>query len=125
MKRTVVITENISEPIDEGVKKFSYYLAKYISGLNSENRIFSVFGNSDIPDIRQLPKNKLFFSLVFFRFLYSYKPQLLVYIPSSSSTLMSFIRLVIVSVFSGNSEVIMISLQERKHNNDYSVFETG
>jgi len=116
MKRTLVLTENISEPVDEGMKKFSYQLAKYIAGLNNGNQIFSSFANNDIPNIKRLPKNKIFFSISFFRRIFSYNPQLLVYVPSSSTTLMSFIRLAMVSLFCREAKKIMFSLQERKHN---------
>ena len=116
MNKILVITENISEPIDEGIKKISYYMARYIAGMNSENLIYSLYPNKDIPNIEFLPKNKLLFSISFLKNIRLFRPNLLIYIPSSSSTLMSFIRLGIVSAFLRTSQIIMVSLQERKHN---------
>lgn len=116
MKKILVITENIAEPIDEGIKKFSYYMARYIAGLSSENLIYSLYPNRDFPEMKCLPKNKLFFSILFFKKIRLFQPNILIYIPSSSSTLMSFIRLGIVSSFVRNSQIIMVSVQERKHN---------
>src|ERR1035437_10373004 len=115
LNKTILITEDISQPIDEGIKKFSYRLALYILSENEQNKVFSIFTNPNIKNLEQLPANKFFFSLSFFWKLLSYKPHDLIYIPGSSSTLMSFIRLTIMSLFSGKAKKIMISVQERKY----------
>jgi glycosyltransferase involved in cell wall biosynthesis len=115
MRKTLLIAEDVSEPIDEGVKKFSFYLAKYVLELNTDSVVFSAYANKDLPDLRHLPKNKLLFSVSFFRIIYSFRPEMLVYIPSASSTLMSFIRLSLMALFIPKSRALMVSLQERKH----------
>lgn len=115
MRKILLIAENISEPIDEGVKKYSFYLARFILGLNNDSVVFSAYDNKDLPDLKHLPKNKLLFSVSFFRAIYYCKPEMLVYIPAASSTLMSFIRLSLMAIFAHKSRIVMLSLQERKH----------
>jgi glycosyltransferase involved in cell wall biosynthesis len=114
MKTTILITEDISEPIDEGVKKFSYQFAKFIDVNN--NIIYCNLSNKNIYNIKYLPKNKFLFSFSFFKNVKLIKPHLIIYVPSSSSTLMGFIRLKIVSVFCRSAKMIMVSVQARKHN---------
>ncbi len=116
MNRAVIITEDISDPIDEGIKKFSFYLAKYVEGSNTENLIFSCFPNKRLSNIKSLPTNKLLFSINFFKQLYRSRPNLLIYVPFSSSTLMSFIRMSLLSLLAQKAKIIMVSVQERRHN---------
>ena len=116
MKETIIITEDISEPIDEGIKKFSFYLAKYIADLSSENMIFSASTNISLPLIKPLPKNKFLFSIPFFRKISRSTPKQLIYVPFASSTMMSFIRFYLVSFFARKAKTIMVSVQGRKHN---------
>jgi glycosyltransferase involved in cell wall biosynthesis len=113
MRTTLLFAEDISEPIDEGIKKFSFHFAKFIDIDN--NKVYCCFSNKNIHNIRYLPKNKFFFSLSFFKDVKLHDPRLIIYIPSSSSTLMSFIRLKIVSIISRSSKTIMVSVQARKH----------
>jgi glycosyltransferase involved in cell wall biosynthesis len=115
MSKTIVLTEDISMPIDEGIKKFSFHLAKFYSKKNKDNKIFSSSRNSDLPDLQLMPANKLLFAPSFFKQLSGYKAQEVIYVPSSSSTLMSFVRLKLVSLFTGSAKSIMVSVQERKH----------
>lgn len=115
-KRTIIITEDISEPVDEGIKKYSFHLIKHFIDHNKQNLVFSSSSNNEMSNIELLPKNKFFISISFFKKIYSFKPQLLIYIPFSSSTLMSFIRLKLVSMFCISAKIIMVSLQKRKHN---------
>ncbi len=114
INKTVLITGDISEPIDEGTKKYSFQLAKFFSKENS--LIFSPSSNKKLPNITILPKNKLLFSRSFYKKIRLYQPQTIVYVPASSSTLMSFIRLKLITLFYSKSKSIMISVQERRHN---------
>ncbi len=116
MTKAVIITEDISDPVDEGIKKFSFYLAKYVQGSGTENLIFSCFPNKSLDNIKSLPTNKLLFSLNFFKKLYRSRPNLLIYVPFSSSTFMSFIRMSLLSLVAKKAKIIMVSVQERRHN---------
>jgi|ERR1035437_5572555 glycosyltransferase involved in cell wall biosynthesis len=114
MKTTILITEDISEPIDEGIKNFSYHFAKFFDVDN--NIIYCCLSNKNIHNIKYLPKNKFFISLSFLKNVKSLKPQLIIYVPNGSSTLMSFTRLKIVSIICRTAKMIMVSVQARKHN---------
>ncbi|NVO20129.1 MAG: glycosyltransferase [Bacteroidetes bacterium] len=115
MKKVLVITEDISKPIDEGVKKFSFYLVKFFDSSPGEALIFSRTTNEDVTEIHSLPGNRLFFSFSFFSKISKFRPEALVYVPASSSTMMSFIRLAIITSVSRVRFSIMISVQERRH----------
>ncbi len=112
MKTITLITEDISEPIDEGIKKYSFKLAEYISN-NLNYKIFTRVINNNIKHQYKLPKNKLILSLSFITVLKKDKGVIL-YVPNSSSTFFSFIRLKILQLFTGRPTAL-ISLQKREH----------
>jgi glycosyltransferase involved in cell wall biosynthesis len=113
MQRKVIIAEDLCEPIDEGIIKYSFHFAFFFN--NSNNLIFSKCRNNKIPNILLTPRNKFLFNIHFYKKIKSSNPNSIIYIPFSSATLMSFIRLKLISIFSGIKDCKMISLQERKH----------
>jgi glycosyltransferase involved in cell wall biosynthesis len=115
MENTIIIAEDISYPIDEGIKKFSFHLAKYFIAKSKENKVFSASVNQEIQGIERLPKNKLLFSLSFSKSLRASKAKNIIYIPSSSSTFMSFFRLKLIAFLSRSRKVFLVSVQQRKH----------
>jgi len=115
-QHVIILAEDISEPLDEGIKIFTFHFAKYFSTKDKTNIIFSHVQNRVLPDFKQLPINKFFFSPSFFKCIGSYNSQLLIYIPFSSATSMSFIRLAVVRLFTGFKKTIIVSLQKRRHN---------
>jgi glycosyltransferase involved in cell wall biosynthesis len=112
----IILAEDISEPVDEGIKKYSFSLAKKFIDQDKQNLVFSFFPNKELPHIEYLPRNKFFISFSFFKRINSIKPKFLIYIPFSSTTLMSFIRMKVVSLWCGSAKTIIVSLQKRKHN---------
>jgi glycosyltransferase involved in cell wall biosynthesis len=114
MKIKVFITEDISIPIDEGIKKFSHQFICYAKQFQNA-LIFARFKPENL-GILDLPQNKFFLSLKFRRKIRTSKPSYIIYIPFSSTTFFSFLRLFILSRYSRHSKKIIISLQRRKHN---------
>lgn len=112
----IIIAEDISEPLDEGIKIYSYHFSKHFIDKDAKNTVFSSFPNKALPHIEYLPRNKFFISFSFFKRINSIKQKILIYIPFSSTTLMSFIRMKVVSLWCGSSKTIIVSLQKRKHN---------
>jgi glycosyltransferase involved in cell wall biosynthesis len=110
----IVITENISLPIDEGIKKYSFKLSQNLIKYHNASIFTSVF-NPDLQSQFLLPKNKLFLSINFFKSLIKLKGHIL-YVPNSSSTLASFIRLKIIEIFT-RKKTILVSIQKRTHSN--------
>lgn len=108
----IFITEDISFPIDEGIKKYSFKLAKYLENKNQASIFTHVF-NKDITNQHELPKNKLFLAIHFFAFLRK-KEGDIIYAPNASSTFASFLRLKLLKIISSKSTVL-IGIQKRKH----------
>jgi len=113
LKKIIILTEDISEPMDEGIKKYSFKLVQYF--LELENAIVYTYKNySKIKYQNTIPKNKLFLSISFLKKLKKEDSDIILYIPNSSSTLMSFFRLKLISTIT-RKKSILISVQKRNH----------
>lgn len=113
MKHIILITEDISEPIDEGIKKYSFKLSRFLIE-TKQAKIFTSKINHKLGTQYILPKNKFFFSVSFFKKLKTDNSGIIIYVPNSSSTLMSFLRLKMLSFFT-HKKTVMISIQKREH----------
>lgn len=111
-KRFVYIAEDISFPIDEGIKKYSYNLALFLNKFGKTD-LFTGGKNKQLPEIQLLPRNKLFFSIILFKIIKRNNAKI-IYVPTSSSTFASFLRLGILKFFTGK-KTILISIQKRNH----------
>jgi glycosyltransferase involved in cell wall biosynthesis len=112
----IIVSENLSFPIDEGIKKYSYYFAEYCKNHIHNVRIFSQKYSDNYLCIEPLPDNKLLFSLRFYKAVNSFGPQIIVYIPNSSSTIYSFLRLKLINLYSRKAKTVLFSLQKRRYN---------
>ena len=110
--KMILITEDISSPIDEGIKKYSYKLAQFLN-LKSNGKIYTHVFNTSISNQIQLPRNRLFLSFYFISDLSKKKGSVL-YVPNSSSTFASFLRLKLIQLFTSKNTVL-ISIQKRDH----------
>ena len=117
MKQSVyIVTEDMSPPLDEGIKNFAHSL---LQAWPSE---IPVRGLSVLPGrrvdssrIASLRVNRLFLSYRLWEELRSYKPNLICYVPSASATLFSFIRSRLLKLYQPRARVVMISLQPRRY----------
>ncbi len=99
MLKTILVIENLQEPIDEGAKRFNFNLAKYFEN-NKNCIIFTKHQNSNIANLKRLPKNKLNFSVNFFKILLIHSENCtLIYVPETSTTFFTFIRLFLIGQF--------------------------
>jgi len=111
-----IITEDMSPPLDEGIKNFAHSL---LQAWPSE---IPVHGISVLPGrrvnsskIASLRVNRLFLSYRLWEELRSYKPGLICYVPSASATLFSFIRSRLLKLYQPRARVVMVSLQPRHY----------
>ena len=114
--KLIILTENISIPIDEGIKKYSFKLAEYISRNFPASLIFTYYKNPAINNVKTLPNNKLLFSFRFVSELFKLRKNTIIYVPNASSTFMSFIRLRLISLWCLGAKSVMVSVQKRQHN---------
>ena len=111
-----IITEDMSPPLDEGIKNFAHSL---LQAWPSE---IPVRGISMLPGrrvnnskIASLRVNRLFLSYRLWEELRSYRPDLICYVPSASATLFSFLRSRLLKLYQPRARVVMISLQPRQY----------
>jgi glycosyltransferase involved in cell wall biosynthesis len=115
LKRIAVVGENLSPPLDEGFKKASVALAAALSALGRKVVVFTP-GGPDLPVATEpLPRNKLLAGSVFERTLKQSKPDVILYIPQSAATPMSFVRTRHLRRQGGGVPVVMLSLQRRTY----------
>ncbi len=108
MRRIAIVAEHFSPPYDEGFKKAT---GGIINGLLAIGKELAVFSPSDEKGLK-LPRNRLLIGSGFRSRLKRYHPDLLIYIPQSAATPMSFLRTRFLKWQSGKP-VVMISLQRR------------
>jgi glycosyltransferase involved in cell wall biosynthesis len=117
-KRAVcIISEDLSQPIDEGIKHFAYSLIKGCTGdcdvLGLSVRSPGSIDNSDTSSVKT---NKLFLSLRLRAAIRSFRPDVICYVPSASATLFSFLRSRMLKLYWPAVRVVMVSLQPRQYN---------
>lgn len=114
-ERIIFIAEDISYPVDEGMKKFNYFLLRYLQSHYAEFKLYSF--TNDYPNVNfGKIQSKSFISLKLFKDIRSFHPRLIIYSPFSSGTMYSFLRLFALNLASKSSKTIIINLQRRSHN---------
>ena len=109
-----VIAEDLSLPIDEGIKNFAYSLIQSwpqgyrVLGLSVHSR-----GQITTPNMASLRTNKFFLSYRLFSKLRRFKPEIICYVPSASATIFSFLRVRMLKLYCPGARVVMVSLQPR------------
>ncbi|MBN1181904.1 MAG: glycosyltransferase [Bacteroidales bacterium] len=114
-ERIIFIAEDISFPVDEGMKKFNYFLLQYLQSHYTEFKLYSFTNDYPNVNFRKI-KSKSFISLKLFSDIRNFHPRLIIYSPFSSGTLYSFLRLFVINLASKSSKTIIINLQRRSHN---------
>ena len=111
-----VIAEDLSLPVDEGIKHFAVSL---LQGWSKEHRILGLSvrstAQSALPDAVSLKANKFFLSLRLFSRLRRFRPELICYVPSAAATIFSFLRARILKIYCPRARVVMVSLQPRRY----------
>jgi len=92
MKRIAVISEDLAEPWDEGIKKFAYSVGRAL-GKAHHVVLFNV-DRSGVAGAaaHRIPSSRTFAHPMLRRALRALSPDMVLYVPSPSSTLASFVR---------------------------------
>lgn len=107
----IIITDILKNPIDEGAKVATCNLVKNLKQLCS-CQVFSINGNSfDFVD-HVVSLNKLLLNLKFFSNIRNLTDNELLYIPESSATPATFLRSIILHIFTGK-KITLLALQPR------------
>jgi len=110
----LLITDDLTLPIDEGVKKFCYNFFKYASK-NDKIGILTTPDEIDIPRVEYFHQSKFLVTWEVIAKITKNHPNIIAYIPVSSSTFFSFIRTFLLKVISRKSKIWMVCIQKRDH----------
>jgi glycosyltransferase involved in cell wall biosynthesis len=112
--RAVVISENMGAPMDEGIRKFATML---VAGLARHCEVSGIYTGSGTPSrlIEFAPAGKLFRGRALENAIRAANPGLVVYVPSASGTLFSFLRSRALKSAAPRARVAMVITQPRGH----------
>jgi glycosyltransferase involved in cell wall biosynthesis len=115
-KRIIVISEDLVEPWDEGIKKFAYSVGRALErecDVLMINVDRSAVGEGEAT--RRVPGTKTFVSARLRAEVRAFRPDAIIYVPSPSSTLWSFVRSFALRRHFPRALVAMVALMPRAH----------
>jgi glycosyltransferase involved in cell wall biosynthesis len=116
-KSVCIVTENLSEPVDEGIKHFAHSL---ITSCPAEYKVLGIaaraHGKNGYSHAVSLKTNRFFLNSSLRERIRDFQPGVICYLPSASATLFSFLRSRILKLHCLKAKVVMVSLQQRKYN---------
>ncbi|MCK9421311.1 MAG: glycosyltransferase [Bacteroidales bacterium] len=113
--RVLYITEDLTLPLDEGIKNAASFFFRELS------RRYDTIGickygkeiHSKELKLYQINTNRIFLDKKIRSLLKSHNPNIIFYLPSSSATLPSFVRLNMLKYFQPAAKCLMISMQPK------------
>ncbi len=132
LKRVIVISEDLREPWDEGIKKFAWMVGTALRGDN-DVRILNIdrsgaggtTGGSGEESPLNLPGTRTFASRSLKKTIRSFDPDVVLYVPSPSSTISSFARSYFLRRHAPAARHGMVALIPRRHGAALRLFLTG
>src|SRR5919197_6189190 len=113
--RLCLLCEDLSLPIDEGIKKF----VTSVSGPLAEMADLLVLAAGDagpLPaSVQAAPANRFLLGAALRRTLRRFGPDVVVYVPIAAATRNSFIRCAILRSYAPGARLLMVSLQPRTY----------
>lgn len=110
-----VISEELSEPFDEGMENFVYNVIRQFSKNNNVLALSTRGGNTDRRYIKGLNTNKTFLSYSLLKEIRHFNPEVVIYVPLPSATIFSFVRTRILKLYAKKAKTIMVALQPREY----------
>jgi len=115
-RRILVISEDLASPWDEGIKKFAWSAAR---ALNVDHDVLVInvdrSGVGPTEGIRQIPSSHTFLRSGLRSEVRHFDPDLVLYVPSPSSTLSSFLRSASLRRHAPTATHGMVALIPRRH----------
>jgi len=113
--RLCVVSEDLSMPLDEGLKKLVVSLLPPLTE-GAEVYALSVRAKGAVPEpVRPMFVNRLFLSAKLWRAVRQFQPDVLLYVPEAAATRNSFLRLTALRCYAPRARSIMITLQPRSY----------
>lgn len=115
LKRIFIYSEDISEPLDEGIKKAAFQI---INALSNIANIFVVYkkGNIVKDNFVKIESNRLLINFKLKKVIREFNPDIILYIPRWCGTFASFIRMQVLHSYFRKSYSIMVILQPKRLN---------
>lgn len=111
--KVFIYSEDLSEPLDEGIKKAVSYI---INGISKKSNVLTVCyrgKKSDKNSIEIIKSNRLLLSRKLRNIIKKFNPDIILYIPRWCGTFASFIRMRILSYYKQKSNSVMVILQPK------------
>src|SRR5688500_11597539 len=112
-RRVCILSEDLSPPPDEGVKKLALALAGAV-GQHHKVALLSTRGAAP-PSGRLARSSRAFLSVALRRELRRIDPEILIYVSRSSTTFMAFLRSRVLRAHCPRALVVLVGLQARRH----------
>lgn len=113
-RRIWIISDDLSGPPDEGVKKFTLAMAATLR-CRHDVELISTDGAGDGAEIRLIPTSKTFLGRSLFEALREERPEIVIYASRRSATLFTFLRARLLKLYCPTAEVVLLGLQTRRH----------
>ena len=126
-RRILIVSEDLVEPWDEGIKKFAYSIGHALAPdhpvrLINVDRSGGAAARNGAPtgrdaamEIRDVSGTRTFMSPALRREVASFQPEAIVYVPSPSSTVGSFLRSYVLRRHWPRARIGMVALIPRRH----------
>jgi len=113
-RRIWIISDDLSGPPDEGVKKFTHAIAAGL-GARHEVALISTHGEDASGLAWTLPSGRHFLSRRLRDALRSGRPEYIIYATRRSATFFSFLRARLLKLYCPGARVVLLGLQTRRH----------
>jgi len=111
--RIGLLTERLKPPYDEGFKNVAVNLIREL-GQRHTLLALTCFGADDSAlGLRDVPANRLLLSRALARAIGGFRPDLLYYLPTASTTLFGLLRARVLSLYTHGKPVALVALQPR------------
>lgn len=116
--RILFFTEDLSEPFDEGIKKSALNIAMALADRNDVMAICKYgFPSGTLSfAVKRVDTNRLMLNMEFIRLIRKFQPDTIFYLPSSSGTFASFLRMGIIKTYVRRAKTVMINLTPKQLN---------
>ena len=113
--RICLLCEDISLPIDEGIKKFVTSVSGPLAEL-ADLLVLAVGDAGPLPaSVQAAPANRFLLGGTLGRTLRRFQPDIVVYVPVAAATRNSFVRCAILRGYAPRARLLMVSLQPRTY----------
>jgi glycosyltransferase involved in cell wall biosynthesis len=113
--RLCLVCEDLSLPIDEGIKKF----ITSVSGPLAQMTDLLILASGDarpLPaSVQAAPANRFLLGGTLWRTLRRFQPHIVVYVPIAAATRNSFVRCAVLRSYAPRARLLMVSLQPRTY----------